>query len=208
MDVQKAIDNLTKKGFKTRYFATGAEAAAAVAAELHGVTVGIGGSKTVEALGLYETLGRDNEVFWHWKQPMEEARAKAAAAAVYLCSANAIAETGQIVNIDGNGNRVAATSYGHEKLYILAGVNKLTPDLEAALWRAENVAGPLNVRRFGTDLPIASRKDGGAEVSVTVRKSAQFFGWVAGMNGAVTIAGPKALAAEYRSWLQDLASQA
>ena len=155
MDLQKAIDNLTKKGFKTRYFATGAEAAAAVAAELHGVTVGIGGSKTVEGLGLYETLGRDNEVFWHWKQPMEEARAKAAAARVYLCSANAIAETGQIVNIDGNGNRVAATSYGHEKLYILAGVNKLTPDLDAALWRAENVAGPLNVRRFGTDLPCA-----------------------------------------------------
>ena len=76
MDVQKAIDNLTKKGFKTRYFAAGAEAAAAVAAELHGVTVGIGGSKTVEALGLYETLSRDNEVFWHWKQPMEEARAR------------------------------------------------------------------------------------------------------------------------------------
>lgn len=62
--------------------------------------------------------------------------------------------------------------------------------------------------RFGTDLPVTPRKDGGAEVSVTVRKSAQFFGWVAGMNGAVTIAGPKPLKAEYRSWLQDLASQA
>ena len=61
--------------------------------------------------------------------------------------------------------------------------------------------------RFGTDPSTTPRKDGGAEVSVTVRKSAQFFGWVAGMNGAVTIAGPKALAAEYRSWLQDLASQ-
>lgn len=62
--------------------------------------------------------------------------------------------------------------------------------------------------RFGTDLPVKPRADGGAEVSVTVRKSAQFFGWVAGMNGAVTIAGPKALAEEYRSWLQDLAARA
>ncbi len=62
--------------------------------------------------------------------------------------------------------------------------------------------------RFGTDLPVRSRKDGGAEVSVTVRKSAQFFGWIAGMDGAVTIAGPKALVAEYRSWLQNLAEQA
>ena len=62
--------------------------------------------------------------------------------------------------------------------------------------------------RFGTDLPVKPRKDGGAEVSVTVRKSAQFFGWVAGMNGAVTIAGPKKLVDEYRSWLQGLASRA
>ena len=61
--------------------------------------------------------------------------------------------------------------------------------------------------RFGTGLPVRPRKDGGAEASVTVRKSAQFFGWVAGMNGAVTIAGPKKLAEEYRSWLQDLALQ-
>ena len=62
--------------------------------------------------------------------------------------------------------------------------------------------------RFGTDVPVRPRKDGGAEVSVTVRKSAQFFGWVAGMNGAVTIAGPKRLAEEYRTWLQGLAEQA
>lgn len=62
--------------------------------------------------------------------------------------------------------------------------------------------------RFGTEIPVRPRKDGGAEVSVTVRKSAQFFGWVAGMNGAAVIAGPKKLAEEYRTWLQTLASQA
>ena len=155
MNVEKTLSNLEKRGFKARYFATGAEAADYVAGQLHGTTVGIGGCKTVEALGLYERLGEDNEVFWHWKQPADEARARAAAAKVYLCGANAIAETGQIVNIDGNGNRVASTCYGHEKLFILAGVNKLTPDLDAAMWRAENIAGPLNVRRFGTNLPCA-----------------------------------------------------
>ena len=62
--------------------------------------------------------------------------------------------------------------------------------------------------RFGTEVPVRPRNAGCAEVSVTVRKSAQFFGWVAGMNGAITIAGPKSLAEEYRSWLQDLAAQA
>jgi len=61
--------------------------------------------------------------------------------------------------------------------------------------------------RFGTSIPVRPRKDGGAEVSVTVRKSAQFFGWIAGMNGAVAIAGPKKLVNEYRTWLQGLASQ-
>ena len=61
--------------------------------------------------------------------------------------------------------------------------------------------------RFGTDLPVKPRKDGAAEVPVTVRKSAQFFGWVAGMDGAVAIAGPKKLVEEYRSWLQRLASE-
>ena len=61
--------------------------------------------------------------------------------------------------------------------------------------------------RFGASVPVKPLSDGGAEVSVTVRKSAVFFGWVAGMNGAVTIAGPKALREEYRSWLQDLATQ-
>ncbi len=58
--------------------------------------------------------------------------------------------------------------------------------------------------RFGTDIPVKPRADGGAEASVTVRKSAQFFGWVAGMNGAITIEGPKALVEEYRCWLRSL----
>ena len=60
------------------------------------------------------------------------------------------------------------------------------------------------VDRFGTDLFVKPLKDGSAEVSVSVRKSAQFFGWIAGMNGAITIAGPKGLVEEYRAWLQDL----
>lgn len=61
--------------------------------------------------------------------------------------------------------------------------------------------------RFGTDLAVKSCEDGSAEVSVTVRKSAQFFGWVAGMNGVVTVAGPKSLVDEYRAWLQDLVAR-
>lgn len=153
MDIQKAIENLKRNGFTVRYFETAQEAADHMVSALHGKTVGIGGSKTVEALGLYDRLCAENTVYWHWRQPGEQARACAANAQVYLSSANAISETGEIVNIDGTGNRLAATIYGHETLYILAGVNKLVPDLPAAIDRARNIAAPLNARRLGCKTP-------------------------------------------------------
>ena len=155
MDLQRTLENLEKRGFHAHYFATGAQAAEFVLSQVNGRSVGIGGSKTVEALGLYERLCERSDVAWHWRQPDADARERAAAAAVYLTSANAIAETGEIVNIDGNGNRVASMCYGHEQLIILAGTNKLTPDLSAAIDRARNVASPLNARRFRLRTPCA-----------------------------------------------------
>ena len=62
--------------------------------------------------------------------------------------------------------------------------------------------------RFGTDVPIKQLKDGSADVNVTIRKSAQFFGWVAGLDGAVSLAGPRKLVQEYRAWLKDLSERA
>lgn len=155
MDHQKALESLRQNGFSARFFPTAAEAAAYLAAALHGRTIGFGGSITLDKMGLYDLLGRENTVFWHWKQPVDEARERAAHAQVYLTSANAISETGEIVNIDGCGNRLAAMLYGHETLYILAGVNKLAPDLPAAIDRARNVASPLNARRLNRRTPCA-----------------------------------------------------
>ena len=153
MEIENLKKNLARRGFGFSYFETGAEAAAYVASQLHGATIGIGGSRTVDTLGLYDTLAADNDVAWHWKQEPAEARARAARADVYICSANGIAETGEIVNIDGNCNRVAATMYGKKKVFIIAGVNKVEPDFERALWRARNIAAPLNARRFNVDTP-------------------------------------------------------
>ena len=119
MDIEKLKKSLEGHGFAFRYFETGAEAADYLAEQLAGKTVGIGGSKTVEAIGLYEKLqGKVADVAWHWKTEPNEARARAAKAQVYVSSANGIAETGEIINIDGAGNRVASTLYGHEKVYI------------------------------------------------------------------------------------------
>ena len=110
--MERTLKNLRAKGFEAAWFETGAEAADYVAGQLRGETVGIGGSKTVDELGLYERLKENNEVYWHWKQePPLEARRKANAADVYICSANGLAETGEIVNIDGTGNRLAGTLF-------------------------------------------------------------------------------------------------
>lgn len=153
MDLEKTMRALERRGFHVSYFDTGAEAADAVSSQLSGKSIGIGGSMTADALGLYDTLSLNNDVYWHWRDP--NAREKAASAQVYISSANAIAQTGEIVNIDGVGNRISALLYGHERVIILAGINKITEDLESAVYRARNVAAPLNARRHGQKTPCA-----------------------------------------------------
>ena len=155
MELEKTMAALRKNGFTARYYETAAEATATICAELEGKTVGFGGSVTLDQLGLFDRLSKHNTVFWHWKQSPGEARQASMTAQVYLLSANAIAETGQIVNIDGTGNRVAASMYGHERVIFVAGVNKLAPDLAAAIDRARNIAAPLNARRLGCKTPCA-----------------------------------------------------
>lgn len=154
-DLEKLKENLEKRGFAVSCYGTKQEAAAALGAQIQGKTIGVGGSMTIEELGLYDILCAHNQVFWHWKIPGAETLAQAARAQVYLTSANAVAETGEIINIDGTGNRVAATLYDKEAVYIIVGVNKLAPDFESALHRARNVAAPLNARRLGRKTPCA-----------------------------------------------------
>ena len=76
-------------------------------------------------------------------------------AQVYLTSANAIAETGEIVNIDGYGNRGAPTIYGPQRVFLVVGKNKIAPDLNGAIDRARNIAAPLNARRLNRHTPCA-----------------------------------------------------
>ena len=146
--------NLEARGFSVRTFATAAEAAAYLNEAIDGKTVGFGGSVTLQDMGLYELLGSHNEVHWHWVNGPEERKA-AMGTQVYLSSANGLAETGEIINIDGNCNRVASIFYGHEKVYLVAGENKIAKDYDSALWRARNIASPLNARRFGLKTPCA-----------------------------------------------------
>lgn len=161
MDAEKLQRSLKARGWDFKRFATGEEAADYLAGELSGVSVGIGGCGTADAIGLYDKLKAVcPDVAWHWKEEDQlAARMRAMTTDAYVCSANAIAETGEIVNIDGMGNRIAATTFGHKRLYIVAGKNKVCPDLESAIHRARNVAAPLRARSMGMNTPCTRSEE-------------------------------------------------
>lgn len=158
MDLRKTVHNLEMRGFSVKFFSNGASATKYLTETIMDTTVGIGGSKTVEALGLFEELSRRNIVYWHWKSNEADIRDKENSAAVFISSANAISEDGEILNIDGGGNRLAGQVYGKKHTYIIAGTNKICPDFTSALYRARNVAAVKNAERFQVNTPC--RMDG------------------------------------------------
>lgn len=154
MDEAKLRENFAWRGFGLSVFPTREAAVRYLDGKIDGVGVGIGGSMTVKEMGLYEALSGHNEVHWHMRSGKI---ADANRAEVYISSLNAVAETGELVNIDGVGNRISATAYGAKRVYYVVGRNKLAPDLEKALWRARNIAAPQNAARFGTDTPCVTQ---------------------------------------------------
>lgn len=155
-DWTKLTQNLEERGFAVRTFATAAEAADYLDREIDGVSVGFGGSMTVQEMGLYPRLAAHNNAVWHWDKA---GLMEAAVTDVYISSVNGLAETGELINIDGTGNRVASTLFGHKKVYFLVGKNKIAPDYDKALWRARNIASPKNAQRLGRKTPCAVKGD-------------------------------------------------
>ncbi|MBE6636520.1 MAG: lactate utilization protein [Ruminococcaceae bacterium] len=163
MSMTTVCRNLREKGYRVSVFATPEEAVAYLNDAIDGKTVGMGGSMTLEEIGLYDALAAHNTVWWHQRMPegksVTEVRALANAADVYVSSVNGLAETGEILNIDGRCNRVAAILYGHETVYLVVGRNKIAKDYESALHRARNVAAPRNAKRLGRKTPCAVKGD-------------------------------------------------
>ncbi len=143
--------NLERNGFAVSCFETVGEANDYLAERIKGETVGFGGSVTLQEMGLYEKLEKNNTMLWHWVDP--EFRHRQLECTTYLSSVNGAAETGELVNIDGTGNRVACTLFGPKKVYFVVGSNKICPDLPSAMKRAQNVAGPLNAKRGNFNTP-------------------------------------------------------
>lgn len=164
MDLKRTVEAFKAKGYQVSVFSEIQKAVQYLNKEIDSTSVGIGGSVTIEEMGLYETLSAHNQVYWHWRAISENATPEilqllAASARIYLTSANAVTENGEIVNIDGNGNRIAATFWGHKKVYFIIGINKIMPDLQSAAERARNVAAPRNAQRLGCDTPCAEKAD-------------------------------------------------
>lgn len=137
-----------RNGFTVRYFKTGEQAMLYLEQQVSGKTVTLGGSKTLEALDAYDVFDRCAQVNWHWKGD-----GYVQTPDVYCTSANALSETGEIVNIDGAGNRVSATLFGPKEVFFVCGINKVTPDLMSAIARAQHIAAPQNAMRLHTDIP-------------------------------------------------------
>lgn len=162
MSFETVKKNLEARGFVVKTFSTAVEAVDYLDGAIDGKTVGFGGSVSLQQMGLYEKLAAHNEMHWHWVGTPEEKQAHRIAemsTQIYLSSANGLAETGEIINIDGIGNRVAATLFGHEKVYFVIGHNKLAPTYEEALWRARNIAAPKNAHRMSLNTPCAVKGD-------------------------------------------------
>lgn len=158
--IERTLRALRKNHFEAEYYEDGKSAVEAVLSEIDTqMSVGIGGSVTVHSLKLHERLlERGNPVHFHWleetREKMNEARKRAMNTDIYLSSTNALTGNGELVNIDGQGNRVASMIYGHEKVYILCGKNKIVDNLPAALEFIKKNAYK-NARRLKLSTPCA-----------------------------------------------------
>ncbi len=159
MNFEKIKENLLKKDFKVSIFETKEQASEYINKEVDSVTVGFGGSMTLNEMNLIDTLSTHNTIYSHWKTPGPETTKNAMSTDVYFTSANAISENGEIVNIDGSGNRVSSTLFGHKKVYIVIGKNKIEENLEKAIYRARNIAAPKNAQRLKMNTPCAVKGD-------------------------------------------------
>lgn len=157
------IKHLQKRGMEG-YYCSDSKSAVQKALSLipEGSTVTWGGSESIKECGLVDALKDASVTIWDRKdvkpEDMKAFYLKAFSANVYLMSSNAITLDGQLVNIDGTGNRIAALTYGPDRVILIVGMNKVCPDLESAITRVHNVAAPPNCMRLNIENPCT--KDG------------------------------------------------
>ena len=152
---------LRKRNLEGYYCSTAAEAVEKVLELIPaGDVVSWGGAATAEELGIKDRLRhRGQPVIDRDTAHTEEERMamlhQTLTCDTFLMSSNAISEDGQMVNIDGTGNRVAALCFGPKQIIVVAGMNKVTADLDSAISRARHIAAPANAQRFDIRTPCS-----------------------------------------------------
>lgn len=156
------VANLKKHGFDAHFAASTGDARALILDMIQPFeTFGFGGSDTTRSLGIIEILTAGNKIIYDHNikdLPFEEAltnRKEQGRCDCFFCSANAISLTGEIVNVDGVGNRTNAMSFGPRKVIIVAGMNKIVADLDGAIRRIREVAAPMRAKSLNMPTPCA-----------------------------------------------------
>lgn len=156
--IQKVMERLRKNRMAVDYVDTKEEVLPLVKSLLPlGCTVATGGSQSLSETGVTELLKSGDYRFLDRSDPALSAEERQAVtlaggqADVYLCSSNAVTEQGELYNVDGNCNRISAIAFGPKQVIMVIGVNKIVPDLKAAVTRVKTVAAPLNTKRLNCD---------------------------------------------------------
>lgn len=156
VNLDTVIKNLERNHLNPRVVETKADVLPLVEQLLReGDTVAVGGSVTLNQTGVIELLRNGKYQFLDRyaeglsRNQVEDIFRRSIFVDTYLCSANAITEQGELYNVDGTGNRVAAIAYGPKQVIIVAGINKIVKDLDEAVRRVKTCAAPPNAQRLG-----------------------------------------------------------
>ena len=159
---KRAVEKLVAHDFGAIYVRTKEEAVRELWKRITpSQQIGVGGSVTIRGLGVLEKLeAQGYTIHDHWKPGLSgenvlEIRKKQMTSDLFLTSANAVTLNGELVNIDGIGNRVNSISFGPAKVILVVGYNKIVEDVQKGIERIKNVAAPLNARRLNIDVPCA-----------------------------------------------------
>lgn len=159
-NISKVIKSLESNNIKTVFAETKAEVCEIVRDMLFkGAVITAGGSMSLKESGVWEIINSSEYDFRdRTKQGIsDEERTEAHKAAVgcdfFFCSSNAVTENGELVNVDGNANRVASIAFGPKRVVMVVGVNKIVKDIDEGLLRVKKIAAPKNAVRLNTGTP-------------------------------------------------------
>jgi len=160
--IKRTISSLERNGFKVKYFLNRKRLLKEILKVIKDYqNIGMGGSQTLIELGIIRLLEKEKKnILYHGlpglsTEEKDKIRIKELTSDLFLTSANAITEKGQIINKDAIGNRVCASVFGPKKILIIAGINKITKNLEEAMKRIREITAPLNAKRLNLNTPCS-----------------------------------------------------